>query len=114
VFIVGYQGYSSFINRFRHTVTIYYPSECFLKHDKVLQARDSKEVTNGSKTSVMHVIGFLGVSLGSSTAQLHDSLGSLCTCSEPGSVVTMATMLEMCTTKEKHSVVLFFFCWQKD
>jgi hypothetical protein len=33
-------------------------------------------VTNGSKTAVMEVIGFLCASLGSSTVQLHDSLGS--------------------------------------
>jgi hypothetical protein len=41
-------------------------------------------VTNGSKTTVMDVIGFLCVSLGSSTVQLHDSLGSrrACTYSE--------------------------------
>jgi hypothetical protein len=46
----------------------------------------SKYVTNGSKTAVMGVIGFLSVSLGSSTVQLHDSLGSrhTCTCSEAG------------------------------
>jgi hypothetical protein len=43
-------------------------------------------VTNGSKTAVMEVIGFLCVSLGSSTIQLHDGVGSrracACTCSE--------------------------------
>jgi hypothetical protein len=46
----------------------------------------SKEVTNGSKSAVMDVIGFLYVSLGSSTIQLHDSLGSrrACTCSDFG------------------------------
>jgi hypothetical protein len=33
-------------------------------------------VTNGNKTDEMDVIGFLRVSLGSSTVQLHDSLGS--------------------------------------
>jgi hypothetical protein len=39
---------------------------------------------NGSKTSVMDVIGFPCVSLGSSTVHLHDSLGRrhACTCSE--------------------------------
>jgi hypothetical protein len=36
----------------------------------------SKYVTDESKTAVMDVIGFLYVSLGSSTAQLHGSLGS--------------------------------------
>jgi hypothetical protein len=46
----------------------------------------SKQVTNGSKTAVMDVIGFLCVSLGSSTVQLRDSLGSrrACACSETG------------------------------
>jgi hypothetical protein len=33
-------------------------------------------VTNGSKTAVMDIIGFLCVSLGSSTVQLNDSIGS--------------------------------------
>jgi hypothetical protein len=46
----------------------------------------SKQVTNGSKTDVMDVIGFLCVSIGSSTVQLHKSLGSrrACACSEAG------------------------------
>jgi hypothetical protein len=34
----------------------------------------SKHVTSGSKTAVMDVIGFICVSLGSGTVQLHDSL----------------------------------------
>jgi hypothetical protein len=48
--------------------------------------RVSKQVTNGSKTAVMDVISFLYVSLGSSTVQLCDSLGSkrTCSCSEAG------------------------------
>jgi hypothetical protein len=33
-------------------------------------------MSDGSKTVVMDVIGFPCLSLGSSTAQLHDSLGS--------------------------------------
>jgi hypothetical protein len=43
---------------------------------------DSKQVTNGSKTAVMDVTGFLCVSLGSSTVQFHDSLSSKRACSE--------------------------------
>jgi hypothetical protein len=41
---------------------------------------------NGIKTAVMGAIGFLCVSLGSSTVQLHDSLGSrsVYACSEAG------------------------------
>jgi hypothetical protein len=35
-----------------------------------------KQVTNGSKTAVMDVIGFLCASLGTSSVKLHDSLGS--------------------------------------
>jgi hypothetical protein len=48
--------------------------------------RVSKYVTNRSKMFVMDVIGFLSVSLGSSTVQLNDSLGSrrACSCSEAG------------------------------
>jgi hypothetical protein len=51
-----------------------------------LRGRVSKQVTNGSKTAVMDVIGFLCASLGSSTVQLHDSLGSrrALACSEAG------------------------------
>jgi hypothetical protein len=46
----------------------------------------SKWITNGSKTAVMEVICFLCVSLGSSTIQVHGSLGRRreCSCSEGG------------------------------
>jgi hypothetical protein len=40
------------------------------------RGRVSKQVTNGSKTAVMDVIGFLCVSLGSSTVQPRDTIGS--------------------------------------
>jgi hypothetical protein len=48
----------------------------------------SKYVPNGSNTAVMDIIGFLCVSLCSSTVQLLDSLGSrhTCTCSEDVSI----------------------------
>jgi hypothetical protein len=74
-----------------------------------IRGRVSKQVTNGSKTAVMDVIGFLYVSLGSSTVQLHDSLGSrrAYTCSEAGFSSQNATVLEY-TTKEQSSVVLIF------
>jgi hypothetical protein len=51
-----------------------------------VQGRVSKWVTNGSRTAVMDVIGFLCVSLGSSTVQFQDSLGSrrACACLEAG------------------------------
>jgi hypothetical protein len=51
-----------------------------------VQRRANKYVTNGSKTAVMDVIGFLYISLGSSTVQLRDSLGNsrACACSEAG------------------------------
>jgi hypothetical protein len=50
----------------------------------LLQRRVSKYVTNESKTAVIDVIGFLCVSPGSSTVQLHESLSSrrACACSE--------------------------------
>jgi hypothetical protein len=38
------------------------------------------EITNGSKTALLHVISFLLVSLGSSTVQLHDSIGGRRAC----------------------------------
>jgi hypothetical protein len=52
----------------------------------IIRGRVSKDVTIGSKTAVMNVIGFPYVSLGSSTVQLHDRLGSrrACACSEAG------------------------------
>jgi hypothetical protein len=57
----------------------------------------------------MDVIVFLCVSLGSSTVQLHDSLGSrrACSCSEAGLIVKMAARFEECTTKERCSVMRF-------
>jgi hypothetical protein len=39
-------------------------------HQKKIQGKISKWVTNGSKTAVMDVIDFLYISLGSSTVQL--------------------------------------------
>jgi hypothetical protein len=50
-------------------------------HFENLRGRVSRYVTNGSKSAVMDVIGFLCVPLGSSTVQLHNSLGSRCACS---------------------------------
>jgi hypothetical protein len=41
-----------------------------------LRGRVSKQIASRSKTAVMDVIGFLCVSLGSSTVQFHDSLCS--------------------------------------
>jgi hypothetical protein len=52
-------------------------------------------------------MGFLYVSLGSSTVQLHDSLGSRGACAV--SVVKMATLLEECSTEEQRSVVCFLW-----
>jgi hypothetical protein len=51
-----------------------------------VRGRISKWVTNWSKTAVMDVVVYLYVSLGSSTVQLHDNLGSrrVCICSEAG------------------------------
>jgi hypothetical protein len=80
-----------------HIKNMVYGNKLYTKEMK-LQGRVSKKVTNGSKTAVMDILGFLRVSIGSSTVQLHDSLGCrhVCACS----VVKMATVLEMYTTKE--------------
>jgi hypothetical protein len=58
----------------------------------------------------MDVIGFLCVSLGSSTAQVHDSLGSkhTCTCLEASFGSQNGDHVE-CNTKEQHSVVHFLW-----
>jgi hypothetical protein len=55
-------------------------------HESLIRGTVSKWVTNGSKTAVMDVIGVLCVSLGSSTVQCHDNLGSrrAYACSEAG------------------------------
>jgi hypothetical protein len=49
-----------------------------------IRGRVSKQVTNGSKAALMDLIIFLLISLGSSTVQLYDNLGSrhACACSE--------------------------------
>jgi microcystin-dependent protein len=49
-------------------------------HLSVIRGRVSKQVTNGSEIAVMDVMGFLYVSLGSSTVQLHGSRA--CACSD--------------------------------
>jgi hypothetical protein len=58
----------------------------------------------------MDVIGFLCVSLGSSTVQLHDSLGrkALAYIQKLVSVVKMAAVLEEYMTEEQRSDVRFF------
>jgi hypothetical protein len=63
----------------------------------------------------MDVIGFLYVSLGSSTVQLHDSLGSRrsCACSEAGFSSQGGDRAWKFTSKEQHSLVRIF-CGQKD
>jgi hypothetical protein len=58
----------------------------------------------------MDIIGFLCVLLGSSTVQLHDSLGirCACTCSGAGFRSHNGDHAWVCTTKEQRSVVCFF------
>jgi hypothetical protein len=57
----------------------------FARQSKI-RGKVSKQITNGSKTAVMDVIDFRCITLGSSTVQLHNSLGSrhACACSEGG------------------------------
>jgi hypothetical protein len=56
------------------------------RQSKLILGRVSIQVTNGRKTAVMDVIGFLCVSLGSSIVQLHVSVDSrpACAYSEAG------------------------------
>jgi hypothetical protein len=70
-------------------------------------------VTNGSKTAVMDVTGFLCVSLGSSTVQLHDRLGSRRAYprSEADFCNHNGDRLTECITEEQRSVVRFL--WAK-
>jgi hypothetical protein len=64
----------------------------------------------------MDVIGFLCVSLGSSTVQLHDSLGSrlACACSEADFSSQNGDRSSACTTKEQRSVMFFFVAKELD
>jgi hypothetical protein len=58
-----------------------------MQHDAgrdVILGKVSKWMTNGNKTAVMDVIDFLCVSLGNSTFQIHDSVGSRCAPLEDG------------------------------
>jgi hypothetical protein len=61
----------------------------------------------------MDIIGFLCVSLGSSTDQLHDSLGSrhACACSEAAVSSQNGDHASVYTTENQHSVV--HFLWAK-
>jgi hypothetical protein len=65
-----------------------------------------KQVINGNKTILMAVLGFLCVSLGSSTVQLHDSLRSRSACanSEAGLGSENGEVLKECTTEGQCSV----------
>jgi hypothetical protein len=58
----------------------------------------------------MDVIGFLCISLGSSTVQIHDSqvADANSHIQRLVSVVKMATVLEDCMTEEQSSVISFF------
>jgi hypothetical protein len=60
------------------------------------------------KTAAMYVIGFLYVSLGSSTVQLHGSVGSrrACACSEAGFNSQNRDRSWRCTIEDHRSVVL--------
>jgi hypothetical protein len=93
-----------------------FPKQTNISIEDVTRESAKYVVTNGSKTTVMDVVSPLRVSLDSSTAQLHDSLGSRNACTifriqRLISVVKIATVLEICTAEEQRYVVLFF--WAK-
>jgi hypothetical protein len=81
----------------------------------LVRGRVIKQVTDGSKTAVIDLIGFLFASLGNSTVQSLEILGSRHAHAHVQrlvSVVKMATVLEECTTQEQSSIVRF--CRHKD
>jgi hypothetical protein len=84
------------------------------KQHTYIRGRVSKWETNRSKTAVMGVIGFLCISLGSSTVQFHNCLCNRRACAVQKLVLVakMAAVLEECTNEEQSSVVRFF--GQKD
>jgi hypothetical protein len=76
----------------------------------ILRGRVSKQITNGSKTAVMDVIGFLCVSLGNSTVQLHYSLDSrrACAYSEAGFSSQNSDIASECTHRRAAFCCAFF------
>jgi hypothetical protein len=64
--------------------SFFYSHNTFSHTHTYIWGRVCKYVTNGSKTAVIGIIGFLCASLSSSTTQLHDSLGSRRACTEAG------------------------------
>jgi hypothetical protein len=99
-------------------VTVSHMEVCFLVLRPMRLTTDvwgnaNKWVTNGSKTAVMCVIGFLCVSLGSSTIQLHDSVGSrrACASSQAGFSSQNGDRAWGCNTEEQSCCA---FCGQKD
>jgi hypothetical protein len=77
-------GYQCFGGTLRATSGRYLSTRPYgvISHKIIIRGKGS----SGSKTAVMDVIGFLCVLLGTSTVQLHDSLGSRRSwaCSEAG------------------------------
>jgi hypothetical protein len=73
------------------------------------EGKSVNRLQNGSKIALVDVISFLYVSLGISTVQLRDRLGSrrICACSEAGFCTKMATVLEEYTIEKQRSVVSF-------
>jgi hypothetical protein len=56
--------------------------KCFLADCNVMSIYEGESLNRSQReTAVMDLIGFLCISLGSSSVQLHDSLGSRCACS---------------------------------
>jgi hypothetical protein len=64
--------------------------------------------------AVMNVISFICVSLGSSTIQLHDSLGSRCTCACSEAGFSGQNGDRASCVLPKISILLCIFCGQKD
>jgi hypothetical protein len=73
-----FQGDPPSANGIRRWYQQFQTTGCLCKRKRQLRGRVGKYslIANGSKAAIMDVIGFLCVSLGSSTVQLHDSLGS--------------------------------------
>jgi hypothetical protein len=80
-----------------------------------VRGRVSKYVINGIKTAVTDVIGFLCLSLGSSTVQLHDSLRSrrACACSEASCSSQNGVRAWGVYSQRAAFCYAFFFFWQK-
>jgi hypothetical protein len=80
----------------------------------MLRGRVSKQITDGSKTALINVIGFIYVSLGSSTGQFHDNLGSRRACAFSDAGFSGQNGDPSCRVSYRRATLCCAFCGRKD